>query len=91
MDNEVVTLNELRAGRSPTRSYMSAQDLTDIRVTVLQTSLKLLAEQLIRPDTGRPITTSALCRYANGSRPVPQWVAQQVLHLAEAARKYDSR
>jgi hypothetical protein len=91
MDNEEATLTEMRAERQPTRSYMSAVDLRAIRTTVLRTTLARLAEQLIRPDTGSPITTSALCRYTNGTRPVPPWVAEQVLILAEAAKKYDAR
>lgn len=90
MDSEE-TVAEMRAVRQPTRSYMSAEDLSTIRKTVLRTTLANLAEQLIRPDTGRPVTTSALCRYANGTRPVPAWVAEQVLVLAEAARRYDAR
>ena len=91
MDNEAETIYEIRAERKPTRSYMKAQDLEAIRTRVLKTTLTKLAKQLIRPDTGMPITTSALCRYSNGTRPVPQWVAEQVLLLAEAAKRYDAR
>lgn len=90
MDSEE-TIAEMRAERQPSRSYMSAADLSTIRTEILRTTLKNLALQLIRPDTGRPVTTSALCRYANGTRPVPPWVAEQVLILAEAAKKYDAR
>lgn len=85
------TVEEMRAERKPTRSYMNAADLNSIRKLVLRTTLARLAEQLIRPDTGKPITTSALCKYTNGQRPVPAWVAEQVLLLAEAAKKYDAR
>jgi hypothetical protein len=91
MNNEGETVQELRAPRAPTRSYMSPLDLSELRTKILKTTLAKLAQQLIRPDTGRPITTSALCRYANGTRPIPQWVAEQVILLAEAAKKYDAR
>lgn len=91
MDSEETTIAEMRAVRQPSRSFMSAVDLNKIRTMVLRTTLKNLAQQLIRPDTGRPVTTSALCRYANGKRPIPSWVAEQVLILAEAARRYDAR
>ena len=89
MDNETVT--EMRAEREPNRSYMSAADLNSIRTKVLRTTLAKLSQQLIRPDTGKPITTGTVCKYANGVRDIPMWVAEQVLLLAEAARKYDAR
>lgn len=88
MDEATVT--EMRAGRQPPRSYMSAADLTAIRKSVLRTTLAKLAAQLIRPDTGKPITTGTVCKYSNGVKPIPMWVAEQVLLLAEAAKKYDA-
>jgi hypothetical protein len=89
--NEEQTIQELREPKPPKRSYMSAADLHILRTRVIRTTLKLLALQLIRPDTGQPVTTAALCRYANGTRPIPRWVAEQVLALAEAARRFDSQ
>lgn len=91
MSNESETVQELRSNKKPRRSYMSAVDLQTLRKQVIKTTLAKLAEQLIRPDTGVSITTGTLSRYEQGLIPVPQWVAQQVLTVSEAARRYDAQ
>lgn len=91
MINDDQTLEEMRADSSSFRSYMSGADLHEIRTRVLKTTLSKLSEQLIRPHTGVPLSVSTLAKYEKGTRRIPQWVAQHVLLLAEAAQSYDSR
>ncbi len=91
MSNEDETVQELRSNKKPRRSYMSAVELKALRTQVIKTILVRLADQLIRPDTGEPIKAATLSRYERGLIPVPQWVAQQVLIIAEAARRYDAQ
>lgn len=95
MDNEEIitldTMREKQPKQRPTRSYMSGPDLTNIRTKVLRVTYRALAEQLIRPDTGEPVSIALLCRWAKGNRSVPRWAAQRILQLAEIARRNDTR
>jgi hypothetical protein len=91
MDNEeTLVLDTMRAKREPARSYMSAAELSHIRINVLRVVYRVLAEQLIDPSRGNPISVSTLCRWSNGTRNIPRWAAQRIVQLAEIARRNDA-
>jgi hypothetical protein len=63
----------------------------DIRTNVLRVTQEKLAEQLIDPNTGMPISRHLVYKWEGGDRAVPLWAARHILALAEAARKYDMK
>jgi hypothetical protein len=86
------TIEEMRTDtkqlRTP-RSFMTIQELRTLRETVLRVTRQKLCEQLIRPETGRPLPLSTYAFWETGRRAVPLWAARRVRDLAEAARRYD--
>jgi DNA-binding transcriptional regulator YiaG len=86
------TVQEMRGRDTPApRSFMTASEMRSIRATVLRVTQGKLAEQLIKPTTGEPVTTGMVSRWEIGERPVPLWAARRIRDLAEAARRYDAR
>lgn len=86
------TVQEMRGRDTPApRSFMTASEMRTVRATVLRVTQGKLAEQLIKPTTGAPVTASIVCRWELGERPVPLWAARRIRDLAEAARRYDAK
>lgn len=87
------TVEEMRRETSAAtpRSFMSASEFRLTRANVLRVTQSRLAEQLIKPDTGRPVATGTVSFWETGLRPIPLWVARRVRDLAEAARRYDTK
>jgi hypothetical protein len=86
------TVEEMRSRDVPApRSFMTAAELRVIRFQTLRVTQGKLAEQLIKPTTGQPITAGLISRWEAGVRPVPLWAARRIRDLAEAARRYDAK
>ena len=89
------TIKEMRErvgkGRKPRRSFMKNTEVRDIRTKVLRVTQAKLAEQLIDPGTGMPISDSLVFMWEVGDRAVPLWAARHILALADAARDYDMK
>ena len=87
------TIREMRQkappGRQPRRSFMKHTELRRLRQEVLRVTQKKLAEQLIDPSTGQPVSEPLVCRWENGDRAVPLWAARYIAALSEAAREHD--
>lgn len=89
------TVREMRAAKTPPKpvpkTFMAASELRVLRATVLRVTQAKLAEQLIKPDDGRPATKGTVYLWEHGLRAVPLWAARRIRDLAEAARRYDAR
>ena len=87
------TVEEMRREPATTapRSFMTPPELRTTRMNVLRVTQSRLSEQLIKPDTGLPVTTGTVCFWESGLRPIPLWAARRVRDLAEAARRYDAK
>ena len=73
------------------KTFMSASELKDLRSRVIRVTQAQLSQQLIRPDTGQPITLSTLSRWERGDRRVPRWASLVVRTLADAAVRVDRK
>ena len=92
MDDTIRGMRErVGQGRKPRRSFMKNTEVRDIRTDVLRVTQEKLAEQLIDPVTGMPISRSLIVRWEMGDRAVPLWAARHLLALAEAAREHDMK
>jgi hypothetical protein len=90
-DDQTVEEMRIPKARPESRSFMAAGELRLTRCTVLRVSQARLAEQLIDPSNGRPVSGPAVCLWETGRRPVPLWAARRIKDLAEAAKRYDLR
>ena len=88
------TIREMRQqaspGRQPRRSFMKHEEVRGLRLNVLRVTQVKLAEQLIDPSTGMPVSAHLVCKWERGERAVPLWAARHIAALAEAARAHDS-
>lgn len=92
MIEDDITVEEMRAEKpSGTRSFMTFGELRLLRTQTLRVTQEKLAEQLIKPLDGTPVTTGMVSYWETGYRPIPLWVARRVRELAEAARRYDAK
>lgn len=71
----------------PRRSFMSGNELLDIRHNVLNVTQEALAELVENPSTGDPITTATISRWENESLSVPLWAAKRLRELAERTKQ----
>ena len=85
------TASRVPADRKPRRSFMKPGEFAVLRQVVIRATQERVAEQLVDPDTGQPVTRNCLSAWERGARPVPLWAARRVRDLAEAARSYDRR
>ena len=90
MVNEDLVAN-MRGDSHEVKTFMSAYELKQLRSRVIRVTQSQLASQLIKPDTGQPITMSTLSRWERGDRRVPRWAAMVVRTLADAARRVDKK
>ena len=75
----------------PRHTFMEASELRRIRVSVIRVERRMLAEQLIRPDTGEPVEATTIGSWERGKRPIPLWAARRIKDLAEVARRFDQK
>ena len=68
---------------------MKCTELRRIRTDTLRVTQQSLAEQLVDPATGMPISGDLVCHWEHGTRAVPLWAARHISILAEAAREHD--
>jgi hypothetical protein len=92
----VITASTETAQRVPPErrirhTFMTPGELVLLRRTVLRVPQDRVAEQLVDPSTGMPLTRNAVSHYETGLRPVPLWVARRIRDLADAARAYDAK
>ena len=89
------TVEEMRRAvpreRSAPKVFMTAMELRATRCNVLRVTQARLAEQLIDPDDGRPVSSPAISLWESSKRPIPLWVARRIRDLSEAARRYDTK
>ena len=94
MSNDTIREMRKRAkgpGRQPRRSFMKHSELFKIRTDTLRVTQKKLADQLIDPSTGMPVSAHLVCKWEHGERAVPLWAARHISLLAEAARAFDKK
>ena len=72
-------------------SHMPPDEVRYIRKVVLGWSIPELADALIDPYTGEPVSLSALNKWSSGANPVPLWVARRLRDLAEKAEIENKR
>lgn len=88
------TIREMRKpprGRQPRRSFMKCTELRRTRTDTLRVTQQKLAEQMIDPATGMPVSENLVCKWERGERAVPLWAARHVSLLAQAAREHDMK
>jgi hypothetical protein len=68
------------------RAFMRPSEFRRVRETILIVRQDTLAENLINPSTGQPVSGAAICRWETGQRPIPLWVARRMKALENAAR-----
>ena len=94
MDNhEAYVLKEMReppkVERPQRRSFMHPDELRRLRCNVIRATQKALAEQLLSPESGEPVSNFTVCRWEAGARPVPLWAARRIRNIAEIASRHD--
>jgi len=67
------------------RSFMPPREFTRMRSDVLRVTQRALADEMIHPETGEPITNFTICRWERGTSPVPLWAARRLKALAAIA------
>src|SRR5207247_572243 len=79
----VLALRRRKLPRESRESFMKPAQVRQLRKDVLRATQGALAAQLDSPDTGRPVSMSAICRWERGTLPVPLWAARRIRKLAE--------
>jgi len=82
-------MRESKIERAPRRSFMHPDEVRRLRRMVIRVTQQKLAEQMLKPESGEPVSNIAVCRWERGMRPVPLWAARRLRHLAEVAAKHD--
>ncbi len=89
--NDIEDMRMPPGGRKPKRSFMDHLSVRETRVKVLKVTQKALAENLIDPSTGEPISPYLICKWEKGDRAVPLWAARHIAVLNNAALEYDRK
>jgi len=90
MDDTIREMRDApRRGLRPRRSFMKHSEVRKIRTQILRATQQKLAEQLVDPATGAPVSRYLVCKWERGERPVPLWAARHLAALAQAAREHD--
>lgn len=81
----------IRTPREPHRSFMAPEEVIRLRTEIIKTTQEALAGEMLRPDTGEPVSKYTLCRWERGRLAVPLWAARRIRALAVLARDHDLR
>ena len=87
----VKSMRTRKRPREPNRSFMAAEEVARLRTEIIRVTQDALASELVRPDTGAPISKFTLCRWERGKLAVPLWAARRIRLLAQSARNHDLR
>jgi hypothetical protein len=68
---------------------MTPAEARNLRVGAIRATQQQIADQIVSPNTGEPVSGAWICRMERGQRSVPLWMARRLRRLAELARKHD--
>ncbi len=83
-------MRERKAAPRQRRSFMPPHEFVRLRKSILHVTQKVLAEEMISPQTGEPVSNFTLCRWERGMSPVPLWAARRLRALAQVAASQDA-